>query len=333
MVLSLFSVLVGIINIASQSQGSKFEEVKDFFSAPGKAGIARIELYGSIEDGYGSAGTIGADKIVGILRDAKESEQIKAVILAINSPGGTVGGTKKIYDAVIDLKKTKPVVSIVSDIAASGGYYIASASDRILAYEGSIVGSIGVISYSPDVSGFMNQHGLKMGVVKSGAYKDIMSPFRPMTDTEKSLIQSMIDDAHQQFIADVAIGRNQPITAVRQWADGRVFSGKAARAEQIIDDFGGEEQARTTLKLLLKTTEELPIFYPERTWIDDVIDSMGRDPMQFKSHAGIFSSYGSKAAPEMSDSCTSLTSPGGLHYIYPGSSMHMLRILRCGGQM
>ncbi len=319
MVLSLFSVLVGILNIASSSQTPKFSETADFFTTSGKAGIARIELYGAIEDGYGAPGVIGADSTVKLLRDAEESDQIRAVIIAINSPGGTVGGTKKIYDAVRELKKTKPVIAVVSDIAASGGYYIASAADRIIAYEGSIIGSVGVISYHPDVSGFMREHGLQMDVIKSGSFKDILSPFRPMAENEKKIIQSMLDDAHQQFISDVSIGRNQPITAVRVWADGRVFSGKAARAEQIIDDFGGESEAVQVIKLLLKTTDDLPVYYPERDFFDDLLNAVGGKPI------GI-----SAAGNEI---CSSLTHPGGMHYIYPGSVPHILRVLRCGGQL
>jgi len=270
LIVSLFSVLLGLVNIANLSRGSSFGETGGLSFISGRSGIALIRLYGAIGEGSSGSERIGADDVVRDLKQSAESPQVRAVILAINSPGGSVGATKKIYDAVMELRKSKPVFAVITDIAASGGYYIASACDKIYAYEGSILGSIGVISLHGDISGLLQKYGVKVNVIKAGRYKDASYPFRSMTAEELRMETALINDAYTQFIADVSEGRKQPIRTVRTWAEGRIFSGKKAKTEQIIDELGGVDEAVAGIKLMLKTNADLPIIERKRGFFEEL---------------------------------------------------------------
>lgn len=312
---SFISIFIGIMNIATSGNKGEFRSISGTFISSGKAGIARIFINGTIHDGSGYYTETGADEIVGYLEEAKKSNSVKAVLLAINSPGGATGATRKIYDAVMDLRKTKPVVATVTDVAASGGYYIASASDKIFSYEGSILGSIGVISVFPDVSGLLQRYGVRMHTITAGKYKDFTSPFRSMTPEEEVMYRSVMDDAYQQFLNDVAEGRGQSITTVRNWADGKVFSGRQAKAEQLIDDIGGEKEAVTAIKLLLKTEEELEIMEPERDFFDS-----------------LRSAFGSRNSPLSMSSGNGCTFTGsGVFYMYAAEQQIIQSIFGCMG--
>ena len=260
--ISILAVFVGIVNIGISSTKAPFTGSTEFFLTTGRAGIARIEIQGPILEGPDAAGAASADRIVRQIHDVRDNPAIRGVLLAINSPGGSVGATKKIYDAIRDLRNRKPVVAAVSDIAASGGYYVASAADQIFAFPGSIVGSIGVIVLHPDVSGLLQRYGVKVTALKAGKFKDSSYPFREMTPDERAMYDDMLQDAYQQFLSDVAEGRKKAIATVAGWADGKIYSGSRAKTEQIIDELGGEDQALASLKLLLKTSEDLPCTSP-----------------------------------------------------------------------
>lgn len=272
--LSLISVLIGVINISLGSRKSAYTSSTESFLTSGKAGLLVVDIKGVIRDGKSRGGDTGADDIIKELKEAKENPTIRGVILRVNSPGGAVGATKKIYQAIRDLRKVKPIFAVISDMAASGGYYAASACDRIFAFEGSIVGSIGVISFHPDLSELLAKYGIKVSAIKAGKYKDQSYPFRPMTDEEREMHQSAIDDAYQQFLNDVAEGRNQAVTSVRNWAEGKIVSGKKAKAEQMIDDLGGIPEAVEAMKIMIKTTEELPLYYPEKSPFDEFLSGL-----------------------------------------------------------
>lgn len=269
--LSVLAVVIGTVSIGLASRHQEFQSPTESFFSSGRAGIALVELHGVINDGRGGPGQPGADRIVARLKEAEESSSIRAVIIAINSPGGAVGATKKIYNAVRQLRKKKPVVAVISDIAASGGYYVASACDRIFAYEGSLIGSIGVIGFHPNVSGFLNQHGVTVTPLKAGRFKDSSYPFRDLTPEERDMVQRTLDDAYLQFLNDVKEGRGQSLDTVRRWAEGRIVSGKQAEIDQMITDLGGREEAVTAIKLILKTDRELPILEPERGFWEEIM--------------------------------------------------------------
>lgn len=191
---------------------------------------------------------VGVVTIEGVIRDSQETSRqldafgkdssIKAVVIRIDSPGGGVTSSQEIYDAVLAVKKKKKVVASMGSLAASGGYLIACAADRIVANPGTVTGSISAIMHFANAEELLKKIGLKSSVVKSGRFKDIGSPTRPMTDDEKALIQSLVDDTYDQFLEVVARGRRIPKEDLRTMADGRLFTGRQAQKLGLVDELG-----------------------------------------------------------------------------------------------
>jgi len=200
----------------------------------GKEGIGVLLIEGSIED---SRGTIQELKRFG------ETQEIKAIVVRIDSPGGGVAPTQEIYTEIEKLKKKKPVIASLGGVAASGGYYIASACDQIIANPGTLTGSIGVIMELGNVEELMRKLGLKGETIKSGPHKDIGSPLRPLSREGRAILQSLVDNVHGQFVSAVAKGRKIPEDKVRKLADGRVYSGEQARELGLVDLLGNMEDA------------------------------------------------------------------------------------------
>ncbi len=163
--------------------------------------------------------------------------------MRIESPGGGVAPSQEIYNAIRKLREEKPVVASLGGLAASGGYYIASACDAIVANPGTLTGSIGVIVELGNIQDLLQKIGVQPEILKAGEYKDMGSPVRPLTDVERGLFQQMIDSVHAQFISAVASGRKMDESKVRELADGRIFSGEQARAVGLVDSLGGLEDA------------------------------------------------------------------------------------------
>jgi len=179
------------------------------------------------------------EHVVEELHDYAEDASIKAIVLRIDSPGGGVVASQEIFNAVKNAKKEgKKVVASLGSVAASGGYYVAAAADRIVANPGTLTGSIGVKMEFASVEKLLEKIGVKGMVVKAGEYKDIGSPFRDMTEQEQKLLQGVIDDVHSQFIEAVAEGRGLPSTDVKAIADGRIFTGRQALALKLVDEMG-----------------------------------------------------------------------------------------------
>jgi len=174
-----------------------------------------------------------------------DKKDIKAVVLDINSPGGSVAAVQELYSEIIRLRveKKKPVVALFGDVAASGGYYIASACDAIVAHPGTLTGSIGVIFNTSNIEGLFKKLGITSEAIKSGKHKDIGSMTRQMTPEERKILQNIIDDSYSQFLAAVSEGRKMTVDAVRPLADGRVFSGRQALNAGLIDKLGGAREA------------------------------------------------------------------------------------------
>jgi len=199
------------------------------------ARVAIVELEGTIVD---------VDDLLRELKAHRDNPLVKAVVLRINSPGGVVGPTQELHAAVMRLREAgKPVVASLGAVAASGGYYVAVAADRIYANPGTLTGSIGVIFQLPNVDGLMKKVGVDYVVVKAGRYKDIGNIARPMTAEEQRLLQSLLDDVHAQFISAVATGRKLDRAQVLTFADGRVVSGAQAKDLKMVDALGGLEDA------------------------------------------------------------------------------------------
>ncbi len=182
---------------------------------------------------------VTSEHIVDELREYAEDSSIKAIVIRIDSPGGGVVPSQEIYNAVLYAKKEgKKVVVSMGSVAASGGYYVAAAADKIVANPGTLTGSIGVKMEFANLEKLLEKIGVQGMVVKSGEYKDIGSPFRNMTEPEKKLLQGVIDDVLSQFVKAVAEGRNLPESDVRTIADGRIFTGQQALGLRLVDRMG-----------------------------------------------------------------------------------------------
>jgi len=198
---------------------------------------------------------VGLIRIEGVILDAQstivelkrfaDNPSIKAIVLRIDSPGGGVVPSQEIHDAVrqVRQKSNKTVIASMGSVAASGGYYIAVATDRIMANSGTLTGSIGVIMEMANVEGLLKKIGVEGVVIKSGRFKDVGSPLRKMSDEEHELLQSVMDDVHQQFIEAVAAGRGLDVAAVQALADGRIFTGRQAKASKLVDELGDLDAA------------------------------------------------------------------------------------------
>lgn len=199
------------------------------------------------------------------LRELATQDNVKGVLLSINSPGGTVGASKELYEAVKNLRAKKPVYVSMLDVAASGGYYAASAADRVYANEGTLTGSIGVILSGLNVGKLLDRVGVEPQTIKTGPYKDIFSPFRKLSEPERQLLQGLAQDIYEKFIADVAQGRKLEPKIVRAAADGRIFTGSQAVKSRLVDAIGTESQVEDALrkaareKFGLDETEKLPL--------------------------------------------------------------------------
>ena len=212
--------LVGISSITSEwvQQGTK-----------NRIGI--VDITGLISD---------SQYIVNQVKKFRQDKRIRGIILRIDSPGGAVGPSQEIYDEVLKTRESgKTIYASMGALAASGGYYIASAAERIFANPGTLTGSIGVIMVFSNAKGLMEKIGLQPEIVKAGEYKDIGSPARAMTQKERNLLQSVVTDVHQQFIEAVANGRNISVAEVTKIADGRILTGRQAYSLNLVDQMGG----------------------------------------------------------------------------------------------
>lgn len=185
-----------------------------------------------------------SDSVVEELHNYAEDSSIKAIVIRIDSPGGGVVPSQEIFNAVKSARKEgKKVIASMGSVAASGGYYIAAAADRIIANPGTLTGSIGVKMEFAHLGKLLDKIGVEGMVVKSGEYKDIGSPYREMTVQERKLLQDVIDDVHSQFIKAVAEGRSLPEEDVRAIADGRIFTGQQALGLKLVDQMGDLEDS------------------------------------------------------------------------------------------
>lgn len=170
----------------------------------------------------------------------KESDDVKAIILRVNSPGGGVVESAEIHDKIKEIQKEtkKPVYVSMGSMAASGGYYVSAPADKIFASPETLTGSLGVIMQGVNYAGLAEKYGVEFTTIKSGPYKDIMSPTRPMTEEERKILQSMIDNSYEGFVKVISEGRDMPVEQVKKIADGRIYDGRQAKQLHLIDGFG-----------------------------------------------------------------------------------------------
>lgn len=212
----------------------------------GQVGVIYIDgpIY-SGRDAGGPFGNPGSSEVIAAkLREAAKNPQLKAVVIRLNSPGGTAAAAQEISAEIRRLKQSgKAVVASMGDTAASGAYWIAANADRIVANPGTVTGSIGVIMELVNMEGLFDKIGVDTETFKSGPHKDMGSPSRPVTPEERAIFQSMIDDIYNQFVEVVAQGRNMKVDEVKLLADGRVFTGRQAKELGLVDRLGDFHEA------------------------------------------------------------------------------------------
>lgn len=217
---------------------------------PGGAHVARLKV----------EGFIGDDRALETaLERLRRDAAVRAVIVAIDSPGGSVAGGEALHASLARLAALRPVVAVMGGTAASAGYMAALPANRIFAREATVTGSIGVILQSFDASDLLQWLGLRVESIASGRFKDQPSPFRPLTEEGREELRRVVRDLHEQFVAKVAAGRNLPAERVRELADGRIFTGREAVALGLVDAIGGEPEARAWLAQAHGIPGDLPV--------------------------------------------------------------------------
>jgi protease-4 len=254
-------IVLVILGIAFIVLGTAMYFISGFFSSSssgigfsGKIGV--IEIAGQISD---------SGDIINQLIEFNKDKHIKAIVLRIDSPGGSVGASQEIYREVARITKTKKVIVSMGDTAASGGYYIAAAGDKIVANPGTITGSIGVIMSYYRIDELSKKIGLTLEVIKSGEFKDTGSSFRELTERERELMNGVVLNIQEQFIKAVAEGRKLPVDKVREIADGRIFSGEMAKELGLVDELGNFQDAVNLAASLSGIKGEPTLVYPEKT--------------------------------------------------------------------
>ncbi|MFO0779867.1 MAG: signal peptide peptidase SppA [Nitrospira sp.] len=229
--------------------------------------IAVIRVEGVIMD---------SQTTVGELKRFSENPSIKAIVLRIDTPGGGVVPSQEIHDAVkrVRNKANKAVIASMGSVAASGGYYIAAATDRIVANPGTLTGSIGVIMETANVEGLLQKIGVEGVVIKSGKFKDVGSPLRKMSSEERGLLQGVMDDVHRQFIEAVAEGRSLELRTAQALADGRIFTGRQAKDAKLVDELGDLDDAIQLAADVVGIQGEPKIVEPRRRFsLREMLDS------------------------------------------------------------
>jgi protease-4 len=211
----------------------------------GEVKVVRIPIHGTLIENhdYGPFSSPGPVSVALMqIRAATVDENVRAIIVEIDSPGGGVTASDLIYNALMDFKKTdsnRVVVAVLGDTAASGGYYVAAAADHIIAHPTTMTGSIGVIMAKIDLKGLGEKYGVGLDVIKAGSKKDMLNPFEEMTEEERAILQVMVDEMHTRFIELVAESRDElTVEEVRALADGRVFTGAKALELKLVDEIG-----------------------------------------------------------------------------------------------
>lgn len=249
-----FTIMVlGVVGFVSF--GSKMIDIpfsQQYTSKVGNIGI--IEINGMI---------FSSKKIIEDMKTFCEQDSIKAIILRIDSPGGGIGPSQEIYREIVKTKRLKKIITSMGSVAASGGYYIASATNGIVANPGTLTGSIGVIMEYANIMEIVKKIGISPIVIKSGEFKDMGSPLRELKDTERKIFQGLVDELHLQFVNDAAKARNIDVKTMAKLADGRVYTGKKALKLKLIDRLGNLDDAVLWAGEMANVKGELNPVYPK----------------------------------------------------------------------
>jgi protease-4 len=246
--------------------------------------IAVVEIRGVISQSSG---------VIEEIEQYVEDDGVKAIILRIDSPGGGVGPSQEIHREVLKAKKKKKVVASMGSVAASGGYYVACATDLIYANPGTITGSIGVLMEFTNIEELFKKIGIKGIVLKSGEHKDIGSPFHEMSPEEKRIVQDVLDNVHQQFIQAVKEGRKLEYEKVVSLADGRIFTGEQAQKSGLVDRLGNLQDAIDQTAEMVGISGKPHVIYPKRklSLLDLLIKEMVSTILETLNEKGVELNY------------------------------------------
>ena len=238
-VVLFLALIVGISLIGAMFVGPKIKRSK----IASRDKIAVVYVDGVIATGRGQVGLFteggGTDGLIRQLHAARDDAAVKAIVLRINSPGGTVPGSQEVGEELKKLRATgKPVITSMADMAASGGYWLAACTDKIYANPSTITGSLGVYMPYSNWEELYKKIGVRQEKIKSGPHKDILSPDRQLTTEERAILQVMVDDMYNQFVEVIAEGRHMDPARVRQLADGRIYTGRQAKELGLVDEMG-----------------------------------------------------------------------------------------------
>jgi len=225
---SVVSILI-LVTTAMKRAG-----LSDLVIEPGDGKVGVVEIQGIITE---------SKDIISLIKRFRENDEIKSIVIRIDSPGGVIGPSQEIYREIRKTTQEKKIIASMGSIAASGGYYIAAATNGIVANPGTITGSIGVIMAYTNFRKVLDKIGMIPVVIKSGPFKDMGSPTKDMSKEEKEVLQSFVDQAHRQFVTAIAEGRNMNIDRVKSLADGRIYTGEEAVKQGLVDRLGNYEDA------------------------------------------------------------------------------------------
>ncbi len=279
-IISLIAASFLVLRVSEEKMARFPRELKGFSTF--SQNIAIVNVYGPIEiesSNYLGFFPSGADYIVEELQNLRKNPDVKAVVLRINSPGGSVGAVQEIYSELLKLKQSgKKLVASQAEVSASGGYYLAAAADKIVSEPGAVTGSIGVIIPITNFEGLFGKIGVQVDVVKSGAHKDIGSSSRALTDEERKILQDMVDSAYQQFLDAVNKGRSSLMTEekIKEVADGRIMTGAQAKEVGLVDELGDLDDAiNIAAELAGIKKSDIRIFEEKKDWKKMLLQQIG----------------------------------------------------------
>jgi protease IV len=279
--LFIFSIIINLMSSFAFSDKKGFEDLfamedEKFIEEIIEEGdtfkkIAVLEVDGVIQDTGGDVGSIFASPgyshrtFLEKLKHVKEDDTVKGIIIRVNSPGGGVVESAEIHDKIVEIQKDtkKPVYISMGSMAASGGYYISAPASKIFASPETLTGSLGVIMQGINYEGLAEKYGVDFVTIKSGPHKDIMSPTRQMTEAERKIIQTMINNSYEGFVKVISEGRDIDSNKVKQIADGRIYDGRQAKELKLIDDFGYFDDVIKAMKQDLKIKDAEIVRYSE----------------------------------------------------------------------
>ena len=243
----LVALVLALGREAPSAASAVYEE--EYVSGAGPEKIAVVPVEGVIASADSSTGdlqpTTTPEGLADALQQATDDASVAAVVLEVNSPGGGVTASDEMHQSILDFRESsgKPVVVSMGDTAASGGYYISTAADRIVANETTLTGSLGVIFQLNNFTELAKKYGYQREIIKSGEFKDIANSFRDLSPEDREILQSIVNESYDEFVSVIVEGRDLPEERVREIADGRVYSGQQAKEIGLVDSFGGLDEA------------------------------------------------------------------------------------------